>query len=254
MVDESRAEVVERTASSRTLVMVVLGVVVAVVVGAAGAAFAARGDAPQPPVAAASTSASELTVACSPTGITVSAPAVAATPDGVVVRVSSTMPAGAYLNYLWSGAGVEAGGGGGQAMPPAPATWTLLAPPGTLTLSCTSTGDPAPRAVARVTVTDPGAHWRAATLEELGCASGGVLDWAGPAGSGATPEAAATELLARFAPERARGLTVSRADIGYPEAASQVWLASAEGTPYLSIGISPQGSGFSASPEMFCGR
>jgi len=253
-VDVSRTEVVERTAPSRPGVGVVVGVALAVaVVGVAvGAAFAARGDSPQAPAVAAA--ASTLSVACSPSGITVSARAVAATAAGVVVRVSSTMPAGAYLNYLWSGAGVEVGGGGGEAMPPEPATWTLLAPPGPLTLSCTSGGDPAPAAVARVTVSDPGAHWRSATLEELGCPSGGILDWAGPAGSGATPEAAVREVLARFAPAQAPGLTVTRAEVGYPEAASQVWLASAEGTPYLAIGVSRQGSRFSASPAMFCGR
>jgi len=225
-----------RTAATFVSVLAVLALVGSV-------AFAGRPH-PQPnPVVVADSST--LTVACSPTGISVSGDAVAATSAGVVVSLSSTMPKGAYLNFLWSG------GGGGDPLPAAPATWTLQVPPGPLTLSCTLNGDPTPNAERAVTVTDPHAFWRATTLTDLGCGMGGMLDWGGTPGSGATPEAAVDDLLPTFSPGRT--LTASQAAIGYPDAATQTWIASTtDGQPYLAVSVAPHGSAFTAAPDAFC--
>ncbi|HST81449.1 MAG TPA: hypothetical protein VLL08_06900 [Kineosporiaceae bacterium] len=222
------------------------GAVLAVLVVGGSVAFAARSD--QTTVAV--SDGSTLSVACSPTGITVSGDAVAATSAGVVISVSSTMPAGSYLNFDWPG------GGGGDALP-APAAkvnWTLLAPPGPLNLSCTLNGDPKPAARHTVTVTDPDGVWRSTTLTDLGCANGALLDWAGPPGSGSSPQAAADDLLPRFT-TIGRPFTVARARIGYPDASSQTWIASrSDGTPYLALDVGPSDSGFTASPNSFCSR
>jgi hypothetical protein len=223
-----------------------VGSVLAVLVLLGSVALSGRTQ-PQPaaPVATSST----LTVACSPTGISVSGDAVAATSAGVVISVSSTMPTGAYLNYLWAG-----GGGGGDPLPTAPATWTLQAPPGQLTLSCTLNADPAPSAERTVTVTDPQRYWRAATLSDVGCGLGALPSWVMSPAAGATAEAAVDALLAQLATD-GRTLTATRAPIGYPDAAEQTWIAStSDGQPDISILVASTGTGFSASPDWVCAR
>ncbi len=149
-------------------------------------------------VPAAPTAPSELVVACSPDGIEVSSTQVTATPAGVVMRVSSTMPAGAYLGYEWSG------GGGGDPLPSRSTVWTLTPPPGGLTLSCSLNGDPGPSATAAVTVIDPQGYWRPASVRDLGCASWADTLWGGRTGSGPTERDAVEGLLRQLTDGTAR--------------------------------------------------
>jgi hypothetical protein len=223
-----------------------LGAVAAGVAVVGAVAFATR---PDPATIAVADGASSLSVACSPNGITVSGSTVAATSAGVVLSVSSTMPAGSYLNFSWPD------GGEGEPMPtsPAGASWTLSVPPGPLKLSCTAPGDdPKPGATQVVTVTDPDGVWRSTTLADLGCRNGGELDWGGAPGSGSSPEAAANDLLPRF-DTAGRTFTVTRAAIGYPDASRQTWIASSsDGKAYLVIDVDPSSSGFTAYPDSLC--
>jgi hypothetical protein len=186
----------------------------------------------------------KVAVSCSPKGLTVSGDTVAATSAGVVVSVSSTLPKGSYLSYQWSS------GGGGEPLPATTATWTLLAPPGILTLAC-QLPNGSPGTPQTVTVTDPQNVWSSQTLADLGCGAGGSLSWAGPPGSGSTPAAAVQGLLPTLSIDRP-GVTVARAAIGYRDATTQTWIASADGTPYMSIVASPVGSSFMAAPDTLC--
>jgi hypothetical protein len=209
----------------------------------ASVAFAARPTSPSPTVVAGS---STLTVSCAYSGIAVSNTAVAATSAGVVVTVSSTMPGDTYLNYLWPG------GGGGDPIPAGTTTWTIQAPPGPLTLSCGPLSD-ATGARTTVTVTDAKGYWRAATLADLGCGMGGMLDWGGTPGRGPTPQAAVEALLPRFSPSQK--LSAVPAAVGYPDGPAQTWIASTgDGKPYLAVAVTKDGSEFVASPNSYCTR
>jgi hypothetical protein len=214
-----------------------VGAVVAAVSAVGLLAFIARPD--SPPVSVAD--GSRLSVACSPSGITVSGDVVPATSTGVKISVSSTMPPGAYLNFER----------GGDPLPATPTTWTLDVPPGPLTLSCAASGAPAtPEATHTVTVTDPGGFWRSTTLMDL--CPGGMLDWGGTPGSGPSPEAAVNDLVPRLSTD-ARTLTVARAPIGYRDASSQTWIASSpNGKPYMAVDVERSESGFTASPSILC--
>lgn len=93
-------------------------------------------SAPEQPVLTPSVSTSAapetLKVACSPTGLTLSSKKVAATAGGVRISVSSTAPAGTYVNFGWDG------GGEGNAAPRRAAVWTMPTPPGDLQVSCST--------------------------------------------------------------------------------------------------------------------
>jgi len=174
--------------------------------------------------------------------VSVSSDTVAATSSGVALRVTSEAPAGAYLNY----------GLGGDPMPATPETWMLAAPPGELHLWC-STLDHEGAEVA-VTVVDPDHHWSDRTLADFGCPIGGMPYWVVSAGTGATPEEAVTNLIAKFT---ASGVspTLTRsehAEIGYPDASNQTWIIGTADTTYMTAVVAQSGSNYTANPDALC--
>lgn len=175
-------------------------------------------------------------------GLSLSSDTVAATSSGVAVRVTSEASAGAYLNY----------GLGGDPMPATPATWMLAAPPGELHLSC-STLDHQGTEVA-VTVVDPDHHWSDRKLADFGCPIGGIPGWVVSGGTGATPEEAVTNLIAK---STAYGVspTLTRsehAEIGYPDAPSQTWIIGTTDTTYMTAVVAQSGSNYTADPDALC--
>ena len=194
--------------------------------------------------------AAEVAVHCAPTGITVSSRQVAAQPSGVVLRVSSSLAAGAYLTYQWNGPHGSRPGGG-DPLPSQPETWTLTPPPGTLTLSCWVRDDAAPQAIAEITVTDPGGFWRSTTLDDLGCPGGSQPSWVMPPGTGPTARQAIEELMRHTATIRP-DLAARPADVGYLEQQVQVWLVTSSGRPFLTANVTRHGSTFEALPDLRC--
>ena len=109
-----------------------------------------------------------------------------------------------------------------------------------------------PAAAQTVTVTDPDKVWRSSTPADLGCPTGGILDWGRKPGAGASAEAAVNDLLPRLTTD-GRPLTVNRAPVGYPDAAKQTWIAYfADGKAHMVIDVSPSSTGFTAGPEILC--
>jgi hypothetical protein len=191
----------------------------------------------------------ELRVSCTPAGVSVIGASVAAGRAGVRIRVSATAARGTYLNFVWTG-----GGGGGAPAPTFATTWTLKAPPGQLRLSCSTESKESPTRM--VTVVDPGGYWRATTLADLGCTGGSVLDWAAGPGRGTTEKAAVNNLVEQT---RKRGggslttsVTVKRADVGYSDLASETWLVSRAGRPYMSVNVMKDKEGFAAYADALC--
>jgi hypothetical protein len=172
---------------------------------------------------------------------------VVATPARVALRVSSTGPAGTYLNYQW------AGGGGGAPAPAAPATWHLNAPPGELHLSCsTSTIRGAPKVV---TVSDPSGFWSTTTLADLGCRPGATPSWVGGPGHGATADDAVINLLKhglKLNWVTSPVVAATRASIGYADGMPQTWIATVAGKPYLTALVSGSSGNFTADPDAVC--
>ena len=115
--------------------------------------------------------AASVAVKCTPEGIVVSNHALVATAQGVVFRVSSTMPDGAYLNFKGTN------WGSGDRLPKSQAKWILPIPPGEITLSCTLNGDPRDSAVAQIGFTDPGHYWRDTMLADVGCPGSATPSW-----------------------------------------------------------------------------
>ena len=212
-----------------------------------------RAEAPValPTALAAATSpaaATELRVSCTPAGISVAGASVAAGRGGVRLLVSSTAAKGTYLSSTWDG------GGGGDPAPRSATTWTLKAPPGQLRLSCSTESRESPETV--VTVADPGGYWRPETLADLGCTSGAILDWVVGPGRGKTPEAAVDNMVMQMRKPGGGPLTtpvtVKRADIGYFDVASQTWLVTRAGRPYLSVNVTKDNGGFAAYADALC--
>ena len=174
--------------------------------------------------------------------LTASSTAVAATPTGVTVRVTSEAPRGAYLNY----------GTGGDELPADAATWTLASPPGALTLNCSTLekeGTP-----VTVTVTDPNGYWSDATVEDLGCTIGGMPSWAIGGASGSTAEEAVAGLAANFNAQSDNPAMTrwERASVGYVDSPQQSWvLGTADETRMTAIVTGSDGS-FESFPEAIC--
>lgn len=191
-----------------------------------------------------SVSGGELEVACSATGLTVSADTVEATPSGVPVSVSSTAASGTYLNIGWDG------GGQGDPAPRSSEEWTVPAPPGELTIWCSNPGKEWP--AERVHVIDPRGHWRPTTLSDAGCPPGAMPSWVVGPGRGATAEEAVKDLLAAMTGADWASATVALAPVGYPQAPTQTWIVSLSGRPEISVLVKSVGPVFEASPDAFC--
>ncbi len=178
--------------------------------------------------------------------LSVSGEVVAATAAGVAVQVTSEAPAGAYLNYAWSG------GGGGGGTPNAAQTWMLAAPPGKLRLSCSTLDREGAEVV--VDVVDPHEYWSDLTLADLGCPLGGMPSWAVSAGTGETAQEAVDDLISKFE-DVGTSPAVTRAEhaeIGYPDAPTQTWILGNAGTTYMTAMVTDTGSGYTADPDALC--
>lgn len=195
-----------------------------------------------------------LEVTCSAEGIAVSGDTVAAQRAGVVLRVSSTLPKGAYLAYHATSSPFG-GTSGGDTLPATLTTWTRQFPPGPLTLSCYMPADDSARGpAATVTVVDPGGFWWPGELSEYGCHYSGLADFAaGHEGEGRTRNEAAAQVLRSF-DRAATGTYVSseHVPIGYAGAPDQYWIGSVDGIPYLLIKTWPTDTGYQARPDELC--
>lgn len=186
-----------------------------------------------------------LKVACSPTGLSLSASAVAATAGGVKVSVSSTASADTYANFSWEG------GGEGNAAPQNATVWTLPAPPGRLKISCSSHMKEWPEQDVRVI--DRQGLWRHATMSDLGCPPGRIPGWDFlEPGRGVTPRAAVDKLLASMTGADWSHATATPAPVGYPRAPVQTWIVSLSNRPEISLQVTAAGTMFEAYPDTVC--
>lgn len=227
----------------RSDLLAVAGSVLAVAAIAAGAAglhgLAEHRRQAGPPLTA------TLTVACSPSGITVSGDRVAAGPAGVTLEVSSAMPAGNHLSFHAQRYGA------GEQLPTGRATWTLAIPPGEVTLSC---GTSRPDLSATITVEDPDGNWRDATVGDVGCAlTGAQPSWAVGPGVGDTARAAVDALLTQMSAANGRSYTARDAALGYPGAATQTWVATRPDGSGFTIQVTDVLTEFEAAPDRICG-
>jgi hypothetical protein len=197
-----------------------------------------------PADATAATAPDELHVTCTDQGPQVDTTTVAAQNGGVVLVVDSTLPRGSYLTYSSAGGGPKGGD-------PARATTTYAFPPGELTLSCAAPPGMDALGTATITVVDPHGYWRVETLESYGChTSSSQPSWAVGAATGATAEAAVGHLLERFGAD----YTAQPSPTGYPGDETQTWVALQNGVPTLSIGVTHDPTGYTASPDLLCSR
>lgn len=190
------------------------------------------------------TAPDELHVTCTDQGPRVDTATVEARNGGVVLVVESTLPKGSYLTYDSAGDGPSGGD-------PANGTTTYAFPPGELTLSCASPPGMDAIGTATVSVVDPHGYWREDTLANYGCrASTAQPSWAIGSGKGRTAEQAVDSLLEHLGPD----YTVDPAPTGYSGADTQTWVALENGTPALSIAVTRGENGYTAVPDLLCGR
>jgi hypothetical protein len=223
------------------------------------AGVTAPGSATQPrgPEATARALPDHVEVECSPRRISLSTGRAAAQAAGVVLVVSSTMPAGTYLSYVSDGAGSFAGG---EPVPRRPTTWALPLAPGAITLACSADGEADLRHTATLRISDPGGFWRGESLDHVGCgSSAGQPSWAADlSGRGSTAEQAVRQTLNAFealarSQHRSTRYTARPAEIGYREAATQTWVAFASGRAALTIDVTHEQDHYSAFPNHLCG-
>lgn len=83
----------------------------------------------------------------------------------------------------------------------------------------------------------------------LGCTPGAAQpSWAIGPTTGRTADVAVDRLLEQLGPEYA----AHPMPTGYPGAATQTWLALADGTPALTIQVTRRRSGYTAGPDKLC--
>lgn len=209
-----------------------------------------------PPSAATAPTAVGLRLACSADGVAVLSDAtVAATPGGVVLTVTSSMPRGSYVTYTSTD-----GPAGGKRVFSRPRTFTLPVPPGRLTLGCAPRrvieGDSPVQAGAtgQVTATDPQGFWRQASPIYRACGPATQPAWVrGLTADGDTAELAVDGVLDNLARTLPGVLAAVPANTGYVGAARQTWVATKDGQPHLTIEVVRAGSGYSAGPASLCG-
>ena len=230
----------------RTDRLVVGGAVLAVLL-VAGSGLAVRGAAErvrtgedEPPA--------RVEVSCSADGIVLSSRQVAAGPAGVAFAVSSTMGDDGYLIFDASEYGF------GEPLPPLAEERVRPVPPGVVELTCSADGSPGPGMSADVRVEDPDGHWREATLGDAGCTmTGGRPSWAFGPQAGDTAQEAVDALLAVMTAGSDRTLTARDAGLGYPDAATQTWVALSGDGRGLTIDVIRGEAGYSAGPNYLCG-
>jgi hypothetical protein len=188
-----------------------------------------------------------LVVRCDRDGVHVDAPEVHATESGVPLLVSSTAPAGTYVNLQWHG------GGQGDPAPTAPTTWRVSAPPGELEIGCSNPSVPEadwPR--TSVTVRDEG-HWSGRTLADYGCSGSSTASWVdipGASQDAASADAALDGVIPLF---RLRGdVGIEHVEVGYSAADRQTWIVSEDRKPYVAVEVIRSGARYSAAPGWFC--
>lgn len=230
----------------RTDRLVVGGAVLAVLLVAGsglavrGAAERVRTDEERPPA--------RVEVSCSADGIAVSTRRVAAGPAGVTFAVSSSMGADGYLVFDASEYGF------GEPLPPLAEEWVRPVPPGVVELTCSGDGPSGPAMSADLRVEDPDGHWREATLGDAGCTmTGGQPSWAFGPQTGGTAQAAVDTLVALMTADPDRALTAHDAGLGYPEAATQTWVALSGDGRGFTIDVIRDEAGYSAGPNYLCG-
>lgn len=196
----------------------------------------------------------KVEVICSPDAVHVSNDVIRTQSAGVVLVVSSTMRAGAYLSYHSTGSG---GSSGGDRLPSRPTTWILRLAPGTVTVGCDLLGDHDDGPTATFRVADPDGIWRGTeTLDRLGCGGGGIRDWTSnyfkTAGTDGGAVHAVAEVFAEANPDAAR-YVVERLAIGYPDDPVQTWLLRKDERPWATVLVSKQGDHYAAGADAFCG-
>ena len=229
-----------------------VGSVLAVLALVGSVAFVSR---PHPqPTPAVVADRTTLIVTCSPDGISLSGDVVEATSAGVVITMSSTMPPGSALNYRWPARDSALKTDAYRPMTTKPETWTVTAPPGPLTLSCSGLRGAVPFGGAHtVVVTDPHGYWSSATSADLGCPAGLQLMPLVPPGTGSTPEAAVDGYLRRnWHSALGHDITTAQLPIGYPDAVSQVWLVSRQGVPAMTLRVDRTGTIYEAHHDTNC--
>lgn len=188
-----------------------------------------------------------LTVTCTPDGISLSDTQVSAGPGGPVLRVSSTLGRGGYLNFRSLSAS------GGDPLPSHQTRWVRSLAPGNIELSCTNGRDPRPRDIANVTVRDPDGYWRGDTLGQRGCTLVALPDFVKSATADAGTAKAAVTTVASHLLTGAGSVTVSDAESGYPDAATQTWIMYTDGRARYTAEVRRTTSGFTAMANYTCG-
>lgn len=188
----------------------------------------------------------ELVVAaCTASGFTLSSQNVSTTDAGVRFSVSSTGPAGTYVNFSWDG------GGEGNPAPRLATEWIRPIPPGLVQVSCSTPAHEWP--AQTVTVSDDGRHWSPITLSDLACPPGISPGWAiSKPGRGASAEVAIREMLRHMEGTDWSHATQTKAPIGYPDAPVQTWIVALSGRPEISATVTQTGVNFEASPDTIC--
>ncbi|MFE9200571.1 hypothetical protein [Micromonospora sp. NPDC007230] len=224
--------------------MVTAGLAVSGLLLVAGCSVARADHTAAPVEATAAPEPQPVDVRCGSDGVTASGTTVRAGRAGVPVRVGGTAPAGTYLNIEWTR------GGEGHPVPASPAVWTLAAPPGQLRLRCANVEK---REVV-VTVVDPSGFWRPGTAADHSCRFGGLIDWPGHPGRGASVDAALADLTRQLSAYRGQSASWRELPIGYLDAPVSTWLLSVDGEPRYTALVRRTGSTVEASLDRFCGR
>ncbi len=220
-----------------------VGVLACLLMAVAGCASTARADGPD-----AHESRGALDVRCDEDGVRVGASEVYTTEAGVPLLVSSTAPAGTYVNLAWKG------GGQGDPAPATATPWNIGAPPGRLEIGCSNLDVPEaewPRTT--VTVHDEG-HWRGRALADYECGGNSTSSWVDMplAGQNATSESAALEgVIPLFKLDG--DVDIEPTEIGYAGADRQTWIVSEGDEPYIAVDVIRSGDRYTASPSVFCG-
>ncbi len=218
--------------------------------------LASNGTSSDPATAAASVAQapSVLEITCEKDRIVVGSATVAASPDGVHLRVTNrSADPEMYLGYRPAGpsTGEQAAGGDRvDELREARVEWA----PGAYDLSCQRSGGDRSQAPARVVITDPGEHYRPGGLEKIGCWAGGPraeVSWAIGPSRETTAQAAVDALIDRMHPTTPR-LAGEPAPIGYVDSPVQTWLLRKSGAPWVTVRVEALSGAYQAGLDTPC--